>query len=75
LLTEQKSEVSISDDISSVEEVTEKDPGFMRSHRAYRSQDSVPAENSFMPIVSVEDFFSILYHYLSILLNEVLTAL
>ena len=37
------------------------DPESERSDRAHRSQltDNTPAENSFMPIVSVEDFFSI----------------
>jgi hypothetical protein len=64
LLTEQKSEVSISDDISSVGDGInpEKDPGFMRSHRAHRSHrsqltDNTLPENSFIPIVVVEDFF------------------
>jgi hypothetical protein len=59
LPTKQKSEVSISDDITSLEEETEKDPGFMRSHRAHRSQPTDLTENSFKPIVSVEDFFKV----------------
>lgn len=58
--TEKKSEVSISNGISRVEKNTEKDPESERSHRAHRSQliDKNPAEHSFMPIISVEDFFS-----------------
>ena len=54
LLTGHESEASISDDIGSVEEDTEKDPGSIRSHRAHRLQvtDNILTDDSFIPIVS-----------------------